>query len=340
MRAAVIPEPGAAYEVQSLLAPQPGAGQVLISVRASGICHDDVLAAKGVIGFPSVSPAVLGHEVVGEILSVGEGVTTRRPGDRVGTTRVQSGCGRCDYCMLELPVTGQTAINCVEPRTLGSTMAGGHAEYVVAEAAATVLLPDVLSFELAAPVMCAGYTSWSALRRADPRPHERVAVLGIGGLGHMAVQYSRACGFFTIAITHTADKHDRARELGADVVVSNGRELREAGGADVVLVTGNSHAAASDALLGLRPDGRMVLAGIDGGAGFDLTADRAKPFSGQRHHVMGATHGGPHLLREALDMVASGRVTPAVEVYPLERISDAMDAVAKGEVRFRAVVTP
>lgn len=338
MKAAVIPGVGERWELRDVPVPRPGFGEVLIRVRASGICFNDVLTTKGFIPFPSASPAVTGHEPVGEVVEVGEGVTSRRTGDRVGTTWVQAGCGRCDYCRRDLPVTGQTALNCAAPVTTGFTAPGGHAEYLVTPAAATVLLPDGLRFELAAPMMCAGYTAWSALRLADPRPHERVAVLGIGGLGHLALQFSRACGFDTVAITHSPDKHGPARELGADLVVTDGQELRDAGGADVVLATGSSYRAASDALRGLRPDGRLVLAGVDSGAGFDISPDRARPFFAQRHRIIGATHGGLPLLREALDLVASGRCAPVVEVFQKEQVADAVDKVAKGDVRFRAVV--
>lgn len=338
MKAVVVPEVGATWEVRDVPIPRPGAGEVLIKVRASGICFNDVLATRGVIAFPSTSPVIPGHEFAGEIVELGPGVTTRRVGDRVGVSWVQGGCGRCSYCRLDLPVSGQTALNCAEPVSTGFTTQGGQAEYAVALAAGTILLPDDLPPELAAPVMCAGYTSWSALRQGEPKPHERVAVLGIGGLGHLALQFSRACGFETIAITSAADKHDLARQLGADVVVGNGAELHEAGGADVVLATGSSYRAASDAIRGLRVNGRLVLAGIDATDGFDLAPDPSKPFFAQRHRIIGATHGGAAELREALDVVATGRVRPVVETYEPEQIATAVARLAGGAVRFRAVV--
>ncbi len=338
MKAAVIPEVGGTWELRDIPTPRPGPGEVLIKVHASGICVNDVLASRGTLPFPSVSPAVTGHEPVGEVVELGDGVTTRAVGDRVGTTWVRAGCGRCDYCRRGLPVTGQTALNCAAPVTTGFTVPGGHAEYLVAAAGSTVQLPDGLPYPLAAPVMCAGYTGWSALRRADPKPHERVAVLGIGAVGHLALQFSHACGFETIAITHTPDKHDLARDLGADLVVASGAELLEAGGADVILATGSSYRAASDSLRGLRPDGRLVLTGIDSADGFDLAPNPRKPFFAQRHQIIGATHGGPRYLREALELVADGRCTPMVERYPAARIATAFDQVSKGDVRFRAVV--
>ena len=144
---------------------------------------------------------------------------------------------------------------CKRPVATGVNAPGSHAEYMVTYADATTLLPNDISYEQAAPVFCAGYTVWSGLRFADPKPHERIAVLGIGGLGHLAVQYSKAAGFYTLAITHSKDKEDLASKLGADLIVSNGEALKRAGGADVILVTSNSYK-------GLRPDGRMVVMGI------------------------------------------------------------------------------
>jgi alcohol dehydrogenase/propanol-preferring alcohol dehydrogenase len=339
VKAAVIPAVNAAWELREIPMPEPGPGEVLIRVYACGVCFNDVLATMGAIPFPASDPAVTGHEPVGEVVAVGPGVTSRRNGDRVGATWVRSGCGRCDYCLLGLPVTGQTAMNCPGAVTTGFSAPGGHAEYLVARADDTVLIPHGLSDELAAPVLCAGYTAWSALRAADPQPHERVAVLGIGGLGHLAVQFAHACGFETIAITRTPGKYQTARELGADIVLANGEKLRKAGGADVILVTAPSHAAASDALQGLRINGRMVLAGIDGAEPFVIPPALQYPFFAQGQRILGATHGGPSYLREALDLVASGKVTPRVEVFPAERAAEAVDKVARGEVRFRAVIT-
>ncbi|HEV2374408.1 MAG TPA: alcohol dehydrogenase catalytic domain-containing protein [Streptosporangiaceae bacterium] len=339
MKAAVIPEVNGTWELREVPAPRPGPGDVLIRVHACGVCFNDVLATRGYIPFPAFSPAVTGHEPVGEVVETGPGVTTRQAGDRVGVTWVRAGCGRCDYCRRGLPVTGQTAMNCPAPTATGFSVPGGHAEYLVAAADQTVLIPDGLASELAAPVLCAGYTAWSALRAAEPSPTDRVAVLGIGGLGHMALQYSRACGFETIAVTRSPDKHALARELGADTVLSNGTELREAGGADVILVTGPSHRAAAETLQGLRVNGRLVLAGIDGAEPFTIPPAMAYPFFAQGQKIMGATHNGPQYLAEALTLVAAGKVTPRIEAFSADHVNDAVERTAKGEIRFRAVVT-
>jgi alcohol dehydrogenase/propanol-preferring alcohol dehydrogenase len=336
MKAAVVPEVNARWELQDIPTPQAGPGQVLIEVHACGMCHNDVLLTRGGFAFPPISPVVVGHEAAGKVVEVGPGVTSRQVGDHVGATWVQGGCGRCAYCRQNLPVTGQTGINCEMPVMTGITTQGGHAEYVAVAAASTVLLPDGLACTAAAPVLCAGYTAWSALRAAEPQPGERVAVVGIGGVGHLALQYSHACGFETVAVTRTPDKHGIARELGADTVVGNGGELRAAGGADVVIVAGTSYETGSDALQGLRANGRIVLATIDPTGSFTIAPNN--PVWAQRQRVIGATHNGLHLLTEALDLVAAGKVTPIVEIFAKEQVAEAMERVEKGEARFRAVV--
>lgn len=338
MRAAYVPAVNAPWEVRELPTPSPDIGHVLVRVRASGICYTDVWSAIGQI--PMGVPGVLGHETVGEVVEVGAGVTSRQVGDRVGITWILATCGRCDYCRANRPVSGLAGMNCVAATTSGFSTQGGHAEYLAVPATATVLLPDNVPFEMAAPVCCAGYTAWSALRDADPKPHERVAVLGIGGLGHMAVQYAKATGFDTIAITHSPDKRELAAKLGADLVVADGAELAEAGGADVILMTGNSTTAAMDSLRGLRPDGRLVLIGLPFGQGFTIPPPGSGvDFVMRRQRILGSTHGGFQRLTEALDLVASGKVTPMVESYPLAKVADAYERVVAGQVRFRAVLT-
>ena len=198
---------------------------------------------------------------------------------------------------------------------------------MLAYADATMLLPDGTSYEQAAPVFCAGYTVWSGLRWANPKPHERIAVVGIGGLGHLAVQYSKAAGFETIAITHSKDKEELAHKLGADVVVSNGQGLKEAGGADVVLATSNSYKAASDTLKGLRPDGRLMLIG---GSDEPFIISSAFEFFVNHLQLIGSTQNHREYLYEALDYVAKGKVKVMAETFPLDNISDAYERVANG----------
>src|SRR6266513_3331410 len=245
MLAAVVPSANAKWEVKEVPDLQPGINQVLIKIHASGICYTDVHITNGGLGVKF--PHTIGHEPAGEIVALGEGVTTRKVGDRVGIPWVQSTCGRCEWCQ-----RGKLSF-CPDQIGTGINIAGSHAEYMVAYAAATQLLPNNLSYDQAAPIFCAGFTVYSGLRVANPKPHERIAVVGIGGLGHLGVQYAKAAGFETIAVTHSKDKKELAYKLGADSVVADGKGLsEEGGGADVILATSNSYKATADSLKGLR----------------------------------------------------------------------------------------
>ncbi len=246
---------------------------------------------------------------------------------------------------------------CAEQIATGINAPGSHAEYMIAFADATTLLPKEISYEQAAPVFCAGYTVWSGLRFADPKPHEKIAVLGIGGLGHLAIQYSKAAGFHTTAITHSKDKEELARKLGADSVVNNGYALKRdvisskngnngsssssnssnsvggGNGVDVLLVTSNSYKAVGDALKGLRPDGRVVLMGVSAEP-LVLTVEAMR----NRWRILGSTQNGQEYLYEALDYVAKGKVKIIAETFSLDDIAEAYEKVASGNVRFRAVI--
>ena len=327
MQAAVVPAVSSAWQVKDVPQPQPGPNQVLVKMHASGICYTDVHQTLGHL--PGPFPRILGHEPVGEIVAVAPDVTTRKAGDRVGTAWIQSTCGRCEWCQ-----RGRRMF-CPYLKGTGTDAQGGHAEYMLMNADATYLIPDKVSYEQAAPIFCAGYTVYSGLRWADPQPHERVAVLGIGGLGHLAVQYAKAAGFETFAVSHSPDKDKMIRDLGADEVVRDGKSLAAAGGADVILSTSNSTKAMVDSIQGLRPDGRLVTMGAD-----------AEPISvslmdliSKRIQIIGSQQNGPEYLYEALDFVAKGKVKTIVETYPLAEAPKAYDRVAEGKARFRAVLT-
>src|SRR5215217_44189 len=223
-------------------------------------------------------PHTIGHEPAGEIVALGEGVTTRKVGDKVGVPWLQSSCGRCEWCQ-----RGKLFF-CSNSIGTGINIAGSHAEYMVAYADATQLIPNGLSYDQAAPIFCAGYTVYSGLRLADPKPHERVAVVGIGALGHLGIQYSKAAGFETIAVTHSKDKEELAYKLGSNSVVSDGERVlkqkgqqgdssSEGGGADVILATSNSYKATADAIKSLRPDGRVILMGVSSTEPFTISPE-------------------------------------------------------------------
>jgi len=342
MLAAVVPSVNGKWEVKEVSTPQPGANQVLIKIHASGICYTDVHITKGNLGVKF--PHTIGHEPAGEIVDLGEGVTTRKVGDRVGVPWVQSTCGRCEWCQ-----RGKSFF-CSNQITTGINIAGSHAEYMVAYADTTQLIPDGLSYDQAAPIFCAGYTVYSGLRFADPKPHERVAIVGIGALGHLGIQYSKAAGFETIAVTHSKDKEELAYKLGADSVVADGEGLLKegqhgasaangvggGGGADVILATSNSYKATADSLKGLRPDGRFILMGVS--TTEPLTISPEILF--KRARIIGSTQNDREYLYEALDYVAKGKVRVMTEIFSLEEISNAYDKVANGNVRFKAVIEP
>jgi alcohol dehydrogenase len=207
---------------------------------------------------------------------------------------------------------------------------------MLAAADATMLLPDGLAFEQAAPIFCAGYTVWSGLRWAEPQPGETVAVLGVGGLGHLAVQYAKAAGFRTIAVSRSPDKAKLLADLGADTVVRDGAGLAKEGGADVLLGTGNSMAALAEGVAGLRPDGRLVVMGFEAAplplSPADLIMKRIRVLGSQQNHRA-------HLF-EALRFVAEGKVRVVTETFPLADAPKAYDRVEQGKVRFRAVLVP
>jgi alcohol dehydrogenase len=336
MLAAVVPSVNGKWEVKEVLTPQPGTNQVLIKIHASGICYTDVHITKGALGVKF--PHTIGHEPAGEIVALGEGVTTRKVGDKVGVPWLQSSCGRCEWCQ-----RGKLFF-CSNNIGTGINIAGSHAEYMVAYAEATQLIPNGLSYDQIAPIFCAGYTVYSGLRLADPKPHERIAVVGIGALGHLGIQYSKAAGFETIAVTHSKDKEELAYKLGADSVVSDGEALlkegqhngADSGGADVILATSNSYKATADAIKGLRPDGRFVLMGVS--TTEPLTISPEILF--KRARIIGSTQNDREHLYEALDFVAKGKVKVMTEKFPLKEINHAYDKVANGNVRFKAVIEP
>jgi len=326
MKAAVVPAVSARWQVKDWPTPKAGPNQVVIKIHASGLCYTDVHITLGHI--PTQFPRVLGHEPVGEIVEAGPGVTSRKVGDRVGVGWVQAGCGRCEWCLRGKKELCQNAIS------TGIGLQGSHAEYMLAYADATMLIPDGLDYEQAAPIFCAGYTVWSGLRLADPKPHERIAVVGIGGLGHLALQYAKASGFDTLAVTRSRDKEKMIREMGADEIVENGEKLLAAGGADVLLATSNSWTSTADAMKGMRPDGRVILMGV---SHEPLAYSPELMF--KRVRLIGSSQNGREYLYEALDYAARGKVKVIAEHYALDDIAKAYDRVAEGTVRFRAVVT-
>ena len=329
MRAAVIARFDQPWELQQLPDPRPQPGQVLIRVRASGMCGTDLHVHHGL--FPLQPPIVAGHEPVGDVVELGAGVTRLRVGDRVGVHWNQAGCGRCAACQ-----SGREG-GCAEAQTW-MHLGGGNSELMLAWASGCTLLPEGLDAATAAPIFCAGYTVMSGLRNADPRPGERVAVLGLGGLGHLALQFSHALGLATFAITGQAGKAAELRAMGADEVLIGGddpgRALAAAGGADVILSTTNSARQVASAFRALRPGGRLVNMGVTDGP---IAVDVMALMMGQRQ-LRGSSRDERSDLYEALQLVAAGKVRPAIETYPLAQANAVRERLAAGKVRYRAVL--
>lgn len=328
MKAAIVPAVNAAWKVQEVPTPKPSPTQVLIKIKASGLCYTDVHMTKGHI--PTPFPQTIGHEPVGEIVELGVAVKTRKVGDRVGVPWIQSACGRCEWCSRGKPMF------CAQQIGTGLQCNGGHAEFMLAESDATMLLPDKISYEQAAPVFCAGYTVWSGLRWAKPEPGQTVAVLGIGGLGHLAVQFAAQAGFRTIAISRSPDKDKMIKELGAEEIVRDGAGLLKVGGADVVLGCGNSTKSMVDSLQGIRPDGKFIVMGAD----VEPMSISPMEMLLRRIQIVGSQQNHREYLYEALNIVASGKVKVVTETFKLDQIDQAYTRVADGKVRFRAVILP
>lgn len=329
MRATLLAAVGAPFVEKELPIPMPGPGQVRIRVRACGVCGTDVHAWQG--RYPLPLPIVLGHEPVGEIEEIGTGVLGCRRGDRVGVPWMQAGCGACGEC------TRGRAKYCARQKNW-ITHGGGFAETMIAEASGCVKIPDALAWEQAAPLFCAGFTVMSGYRRARPRPGERIAVLGLGGLGHLAVQIARAHGHEVVVLTRARSKTREAIELGAHQVLvvqgHAGRELAAIGGADVVLSTTSDLAEAGGAIEGLRNEGRLVAMGLGSGA---MPVDPEVMLSKQAS-VIGAMQDERADLVDLIDLAARGVVRARVEPYLATQVQRAMTRVAENRARYRAVL--
>lgn len=329
MRAVIITEFNKPWELKELPDPRPAPGQVVIRVRATGMCGTDLHVHHGM--FPLPRPIIAGHEATGEVVELGAGVTDLKVGDRVGVSWNQKGCGRCEVCQSGLQNLCPNAQSWMH-------VGGGNSALMLAWASGCTLLPEGVSFEDAAPMFCAGYTVMSGLRNADPKPGERVAILGVGGLGHLALQFSKALGLETLAITGQAGKQEELQRLGADAVILSGddpgKALTEAGGAHIILSTTNSAKQIASAFRGLRPGGRLINMGVPDGA---LMIDPAALTFGQRQ-LRGSSQDERADLVEALSLLAKKKVKPQIELYPLEKSNDVRERLEAGKVRYRAVL--
>jgi D-arabinose 1-dehydrogenase-like Zn-dependent alcohol dehydrogenase len=332
MRVAQVSHPKGPFEIVERPIPDPPAGSVRIRVQACGICHSDSLTKEG--GLPGIEyPRVPGHEVYGVIDAVGPGVPGWEPGQKVGVGWNGGYCGYCDPCRRG------AFFACVRGQVTGVTYDGGYGEYMIAPASAVALMPEGLPPVEAAPLMCAGLTTFNALRNSGARPGDVVAVLGLGGLGHLGVQYAARMGYHTVGIARGRDKEPLARRLGASVYIDSqvqdpAAELIALGGARVILATATSGEAMSAVQGGLAVNGTLLIVGA-------AESMQVSPFSllmGCRS-IKGWYSGTSIDSQDTLAFSARTGVRPMNEIYPLDRVSEAYDRMMSGQARFRVVLT-
>jgi D-arabinose 1-dehydrogenase-like Zn-dependent alcohol dehydrogenase len=333
MRAVQVSSPGGAFELVQRDIPQPGAGQVRLKVEACGICHSDSLTKLGV--FPGIQyPRVPGHEVVGVIDAMGGGVPDWLPGQRVGVGWHGGHCGHCASCRRGDFVT------CLRGQIPGISYDGGYADYMLAPFEALALVPDELKSADAAPLLCAGVTTFNALRHSGAGPGDLVGVLGIGGLGHLGVQFAARMGYRTVAIARGKDKEPLARKLGARYYIDSAAddvtgELGKLGGAKVIIATATNAKAMSAALGGLAVGGRLIVLGVAPEA---IEVPPMLIVAGRRS-IAGWPSGSSKDSEDALSFSALAGVLPMIETMPLERAAQAYERMMSGAARFRMVLT-
>ncbi|MGF1479269.1 MAG: alcohol dehydrogenase catalytic domain-containing protein [Cyanophyceae cyanobacterium] len=336
MKAAILPDYHQPLELRDVPVPSIAPHEVLVKVRACGVCGSDVHLVDEDFGELSHVPVIPGHEVAGVIEEVGELVTWLKKGDRVGIPWIQGTCGHCDYC-----VRGETVF-CPEQQATGISLNGGYAEYVKAPARDVAVIPDEIAFEDAAPLFCAGITVFTPFNYVNFKPGQTVAVLGIGGLGHVALQFANALGARTIALSRGDDKLQLAKDkLGAHEAIDSGsdewvQKLLDMGGANVILCTANSAKLMGQAIHALAPDGTLVLLAVDDK---EVVLPPSPELIIQRRRVMGSVTGSIKDMREMLDIAAKYDVRPMIETYPLTEAQQALQDVRDNKPRFRAVLT-
>lgn len=333
MRAAQITRPGGPFEIVERDTPQPGAGMVRLKVQACGICHSDSVIKEG--HWPGLQyPRVPGHEVVGIVDAVGAGVSQWKTGQRVGVGWHGGHCGHCDACR-----NGHFFACHVALQITGISFDGGYADYMVAPAIALALVPEELPPVEAAPLMCAGITTYNALRNSNARPGDLVAVLGLGGLGHLGVQYAVKMGFRTVGIARGKDKEPLAQKLGVHHYIDSqaqdpAAELQKLGGAKVILATVTNGDAMSAVQGGLGINGTLIVIG----AAESLQVSPLLLIAGRRS-IKGWYSGTAMDSQETLAFSVISGVRSMNEVFPLERVAEAYERMMSGKARFRVVLT-
>ena len=333
MKAIQATGPGSDWELVERDIPQPASGQVRIKVEACGVCHSDMFVKEG--HWPGIQyPRIPGHEIAGRIDEVGVGVTAWEKGQPVGVGWHGGHCGRCESCRQG------DFILCRFGRVCGISYDGGWAEYVVVPAEAVASLPEDLPSEEAAPLLCAGVTTFNSLRNSGARAGDLVAVQGIGGLGHLGIQYASKLGLKTVAVGRGKDKEPLARKLGAlhyidTAAVNPAEELQRLGGARVILATAPDSNAIASMVDGLGANGKLLIVAAPG----EPVMVNAVTLIGKRASVQGWPSGTSKDSEDTLRFSAMAGVRPMIERYPLARAEEAYQQMMNGKVRFRAVLT-
>ena len=334
MRVAQVTRANGPLEIVEREIPEPAQGSLRIKIEACGICHSDSVTKEGI--WPGIRfPRVPGHEIAGVIDAVGAGVAGWKEGQRVGVGWHGGHCGYCDSCRRGDFVTCQVA-----PQIPGIAYDGGYAEYTIAPAGALALIPDGLSAVEAAPLMCAGVTTYNSLRNSGARPGDLVAILGIGGLGHLGVQFAAKMGFRTVAIARDMDKEPLARKLGASSYIDSkaqdpAAELQKLGGAKAVVATVTSGDAMSATLGGLGVNGKLIILG----AAAEPLQVAGVPLLLGRRSIVGWPSGSSIDSQDTLAFSKLTGVRAMNEIFPLERAAEAYEHMMSGKARFRAVLT-
>jgi len=334
MKAAVLHRFGTPLQIEEVPVKQPGENQVLVKIITSGVCHTDLHACEGDWPVKPKLPLIPGHEGVGFVAALGKNVTQVKEGDIVGVPWLFSACGHCEYC-----ITGWETL-CDSQQNGGYSVDGSYAEYVVADARYVARFPAGINFAEMAPITCAGVTVYKGLKETETRPGEWVAISGIGGLGHLAVQYAKAMGLHVAAIDVADDKLNLARRLGADITI-NARQQdpgeylkKQTGGMHGVLVTAVSPTAFKQGLAALRKKGTISLNGLPPGS-FDLPIFDTVL---NRYTVRGSIVGTRKDMQEAIAFAVEGKVRPTVHMARLEDINAIFDQMRKGEIEGRIVL--
>jgi D-arabinose 1-dehydrogenase-like Zn-dependent alcohol dehydrogenase len=332
MRVVQVPRPKGPFEIVERPIPEPGPGHIRLKVQACGICHSDVMTKDGLV--PGIEyPRVPGHEAAGIIDAIGAGVEGWEVGAKVGVGWNGGYCGHCDYCR-----RGEF-FACVTQQVTGISFDGGYGEYMVAPASAVARMPDDLKPADTAPLLCAGLTTYNALRNSGARPGDLVAVYGLGGLGHLGVQFAAKMGFYTVGIARGSDKEALARQLGAHHYIDSqandaAAELQKLGGAKAILGTVTSGAAMGAISLGLAPTGVLLVIGADQA----MTVSPIFLLSGSRS-VKGWYSGTSIDSQDTLAFSARSGVRSMNETFPLARVAEGYERMLSGKARFRVVLT-